>query len=434
MVPKKSFVVKKCLSGLLILMASVGSVNAQCTAPAAWFPHEKTARPDDNANFNSNCAFHQWSWQMFLWLTQPSGPNGMLRFETFATPGDLFAVNDAKLMAHDDLPARSELILTPRSAKPGGATNLDEINQAGSNGILVERDGDVVYYSQHLNQTFYDFIRENNFNLPENYVKASPAQNFPVGTLEIKASWRIVDPQAPDSDAYVRPARIQMLVNRDGAIHIDPTQTRKVTVALVGMHVVGVVKDHPEFIWATFQHNNNAPLLPPNAAPETKISDRNWSFYTAGTVMKDCNLLNAGQQKLDEKTQKVSPVTNAFLQYLCGGGSPENVENIQSLNGSVQSQLMSPVWKNYELVGATWLLPNTLKPGESQYGQAVGSVSLSNPTMETFTQVQGNCFLCHTTQPYNDGGVRIPALNMNLSHIMLDGIIQASQRKSRAAK
>ena len=44
-----------------------------------------------------------------------------------------------------------------------------------------------------------------------------------------------------------------------GAVVIDRTKAESVTVALIGLHVVGVVEDHPEFVWATFEHEDNAP-------------------------------------------------------------------------------------------------------------------------------------------------------------------------------
>lgn len=417
-----------CPTGLF-LMLTCASCATVCTAPSDWFTHSATKKPDDCADFGPNCNFHKWSWQMFLWLTQPIGSNGELRFETFAAPSDLFTETDKTLSAHADLPKRTVLRMKPRSTKSEGPQDLGEVNQAGSRGMLVHADGRAVYYSQHINDVFYNFIRDNGYNIPTKYMAASPNQNFPVGALELKASWRIVN--APTPEFYTRTAEIELLVEKDGEILVDPTSIATVTVALVGMHVVGVVKGHPEFIWATFEQKNNAPVLPVGTLPTKPVSSRDWTFYKAGTPKRECNLSGSRDFVLDESTQKLSPVTNAYLQYACGGGSEENTANIKSLNKSVQAKLKPP-WNNYELIGDTWILPNTIEPGQSLYPQAVGSSSLSNVTMETFTQTQGNCFMCHTTLRYTGHGVTIPALNMNLSHIMIDGIIQASQKEARA--
>jgi hypothetical protein len=46
---------------------------------------------------------------------------------------------------------------------------------------------------------------------------------------------------------------------------------------LVGLHVVLTVKDHPEFVWATFEHVRNAPGLTSQASPPTVL----WTAFRA---------------------------------------------------------------------------------------------------------------------------------------------------------
>ena len=41
-----------------------------------------------------------------------------------------------------------------------------------------------------------------------------------------------------------------------GDIVKDGDKTRVVTVALLGIHVVGTIEGHPEFVWSTFEHVN----------------------------------------------------------------------------------------------------------------------------------------------------------------------------------
>src|ERR1041384_6949185 len=53
-----------------------------CEAQDEWFVDSGPKQPDPNKDFPSSCAFHQWSWQSFLWLTQPEG--NALRFMNFA--------------------------------------------------------------------------------------------------------------------------------------------------------------------------------------------------------------------------------------------------------------------------------------------------------------------------------------------------------------
>ena len=57
--------------------ASYATASADsCNCETSWFPHEKTPAPKegDGSPFDSksttNCDFHQWSWQKFLWVTK----------------------------------------------------------------------------------------------------------------------------------------------------------------------------------------------------------------------------------------------------------------------------------------------------------------------------------------------------------------------------
>ena len=79
------------LAGALVLMLStpIRAAPAPCLAKNTWFPHSMTPRPNDGGNFVINCDFHQWAWQMFLWLTQVTGPNGELRFEAMPNTAEV---------------------------------------------------------------------------------------------------------------------------------------------------------------------------------------------------------------------------------------------------------------------------------------------------------------------------------------------------------
>src|SRR5262249_42676021 len=135
------------------------------------------------------------------------------------------------------------------------------------NGILVDQSGHAVYYAIHINRTYYDFIAERGYFQPEKLKKAPPVDQFPVGTLELKSAWRIVNKGEDTSGFYTTEARIEPFKPDDrgtrSPVVVDPEHfgDKRRTVALVGLHVVGVVQGHPEFVWATFEHRRNAPLL-----------------------------------------------------------------------------------------------------------------------------------------------------------------------------
>lgn len=431
------------IAALAVMLVYGGVAAGQCQAPATWFPHETTPEPDFHSPA-SPCEFHQWAWQTFLWITQSSG-QGRIRLMDLPRADELFlpgrappTLNAATLNRFRSQP----LILAPRVLKKDEPTTVGDIRQAGSRGVLVDRRGRPVYYASHVSRDFYQFVRSNRLFIKQTYVNAPPTMNFPVRSLELKSSWRVV-PEGEKADGFfTTPALIHPVTCRTGDntctggdVVIDLSRTEAVTVALVGLHVVGVVEDHPEFIWATFEHQENAPDLPDGMQPNSPdpVSNQAWTFYAANTPAMSCNASNVGSIAFDAASNQLSPVTQIFRQFPFGGGSAGDIANIKSLNESVQMQLASgSVWKKYVLVGSNWFVAhNSLEPGllgtsPAMQNRIAGSVRLSNATMETFTQQsKRNCFACHDTSAVTAQG--LPAMNMNLSHILKDGLIQRDQ-------
>ena len=411
-----------------------------CLPQADWFPHANTP-PPDSAGFasSSNCEFHQWSWNAFLWLTQDVG--GQPRFLTMPTDG-IGGVADG--------------VLDPLIGRSQQARTVELIDQAGPDGVLVDRKGRAIYYSIHSNDVFGQFIASNNLEDPQALRGFDPQKAFPVDSMTLKAAWKVVQPGEDVSTFYTRQAQIAKLAMRKGKI-VATADTETQTVALVGFHIGGTVNGHPEMIWATFEHQANAPDLPQpmeKMQPNDIVSGKDWTFYQAGTPFKQCNLNAAGSGALtlNAQTQTLSPVTQVCRMVPYGGEKPCppgatdcNIPNIMSMNASAQSQL-NDVWKNYFEVGAIWfnqldaLQPNcTFQPGSSlecvppdkKSPLLTGSMRLSNSTIETFTQVQStqnNCFACHNTTQVISPDPRaqsLPGLNVNLSHVVINDYFQA---------
>jgi len=410
-----------------------------CNAPAGWTTHGAVSppRPSSAPDSRRPCEFYVLAWHTFLWLTQPEGPDGRPRFLNFPGPAETFAAEGVSSERFAARVVPKVLTLQPRDIKSSGLSDFNSINQAGGRGVLVARDGRAVYYSVNVNPVYYNFIRENKYYDPIEYDKAPAAKTFPIGALEFKYAWRIVDDGEDHSKFFTIKAAVQLLVERDGKVEVDEARTKMVTVALVGVHIAGIVKDHPEFIWATFEHVDNAPDLPPgmSAASPNPVSDRDWTFYAAGIPAKESNKDNAHELRLiDAATQKLRPITHIFRQFPWGGmWGDANAQNIRTLNDSVRTRTLAsdPIWRNYMLIGATWLSPNSLEPGKNYGSGARGSVLLSNSTMETFVQ-SGNCFGCHSTEQQERDGVNLSAKNLNLSHILINAAFR-NRRASKAA-
>ena len=97
-------------------LVQTGNEDGNCLPDADWFPQSQTQRTDDSAFKSvSNCVFHKWAWQNFLWLTQDV--DGQPRFLSMASPESLLG------MQRDGM--------APRTMKADASVPFNEIAQAG---------------------------------------------------------------------------------------------------------------------------------------------------------------------------------------------------------------------------------------------------------------------------------------------------------------
>ena len=393
-----------------------------------------------------DCNFHEWSWEAFVWATalisDPASGSTVPRFMTLATPADLL---DSSANAGE--PKLRPLLLAARSQKFHGAAGFTEgagaIVEADGN-MLVSQNGYPVYASVHMNQTYFNTAKKN-LIVTGGYTSQPANSSFNVGDAVFKATWLRLDPgQQPPAGAYTTQAQVPVLETRTspGLVTIAPVPGKfvTVTVALVGLHVVGYTVNHPEFLWGTFEHKLNSPAAPDNTfTPSAARKDpKNYTLYKANTPFSQVNqALEPPVLKLDEKTQKLSPVTNVVLENLTGGeNQPNGPGNIIALNSQARGFLSGQkpaqaVFANYTLIGTVWMAPNSYNLNSNQTN-AIGSVNLANGTAETFVQnakntpISGvlNCFLCHNPTSYSfqtPPPPQLPNRLIALSHVLAYG-------------
>jgi hypothetical protein len=411
-----------------------------CPADPSWFAGPATEFPDGAAfpTDPNNCDFHQWTWQTFLALMSAADADdadGPRVFEQLADPADLFRPGGPE----QDYPGRSP------SAGPGYL-----VNQAGPNdNVLIDQNEQLVYYSVFLNETYWDFVVDHRYYELSNLETPDPeASEFPVGTLELKVSWRVASEgsnvyiEDAEQSYYVVDAEVPTYAVKNNRV-VATDGTRHVKLAMVGMHVTGVVAGHPEFIWGTFEQLQNAPDSEPGSAPATTGPFGRtgpWSLYEPGTPSDQTNIFDTSAPAAPANVTRLDP---------WGGGSESNTTNIIELDESVWAQLPASrkLLTEYFEVGAIWTtgaLPlnnASFEPGVDPAETLKGSfraddpqAGLANTTMETFTQFQ-NCFYCHnagehTAQVLQPDGtqkaVSIAAKPLNLSHFVVN--YQAEQQ------
>lgn len=407
----------------------------------AAFPVEKPA---------VDCDFHEWSWEAFVWAT--SMINGQPRFMSLFTMDDLIP---APQKAGARKAGHHTLKLAARSAHPG----LDDKTEVA--GAIVEADGNMlvapngypVLASVHMNASYLKTAKAN-MMYNDGYRNNTDATSyFEVGAAIFKATWMRYDNDSEiPQGAYTTVADVPVL-------KIDPITNNVVTtgtfkrakVALLGLHVVGQTKGHPEFLWATFEHNSNSPRVTDGAfqpSPSTFYSG-NFTLYQAGTTYDKVNLQNqagsAQSLNFDVASQRFSPSTNVVLQNQTGGEtfSPDGPLNIAAVNHAGQITLgglkgnPTSTFANYGLIGTVWMnegVYSLSNPDWEKIGQAnaVGSVNLANSTAETFQQSAGvpatasgnnNCFSCHNPVPFSSAQPPVPYKMKNrliaISHVVM---------------
>ncbi len=430
-------------------------VKPTCTVTpeefATWFSSGKVTEngvvnaADSLVDFQTAGDFYKWSWQMFLWQTSPN--QGGLVFNTppfydLEADGTLTSntANQKKSLTRMSGIKPTVAAIPKATANPAALENVDGTGQAGViSGVLMTQDvaltpgGSLVYYAIHVNDVYAYMASGINSNqltglnqfptTPEQldkitaYAKQAYGVDIKDGnalTLELKSSWVKADPGMDLSKFLTIVADVPLYKKEsDEKWTWDGTTSEEVTLACIGYHLVGPSTNHPEMIWATFEHVSNAP---DSNFYYTNTSDKvaekvNWN--SDGTPIEKDWLLMSGsgtQQATDEMHMQMSgneivatpghtiSPSDTSRTHPWGGkadqSSAVNNTDIISLNQNIQSMLdQGDPRRNYFLVGATWTKNGV--PGVGlQLPEVAGSLTLANSTMETYFQFK-NCFDCH---------------------------------------
>jgi hypothetical protein len=491
----------KSLSVCAVVLAATSCPGAEkdCTAPPRWFELPPIESDYHEPPMGNECEFYRFAWQTFLFLIQPQEGQSDPRFLSFRTPAELFGEAATPRFAAKGKMAKNlqtKLSLTPRLEKTRRPEPLSSVLQANSHSTLVDQTGRAVYYAQHVNQRFADFVFQYIKDPKTGVIDPSKLRTieigFPPGCIELKSSWKIAvagdDDKFFTTSATLAPFKLAA-DDMNLEIDTDPAHARDERVALVGIHVVATTVNHSEFIWATFEHRDNAPGAPFNVGDNDPVDTRSYTFYAQNKPFKACNLGNRGRlrfkngnmQGLEDQILTIDHgLQGETLTQVCGtfpfGSAPPTQgaaampdPDVDSLNKSVRNQLSQipgrfKYWKNYQLRGAVWIDdPQNFKPDKNffeedeaknpnanmGFGEGTilrGEHRLSNPTMETFTQgkvsevnsqTNSNCFSCHTTKqvtpdPNPTMVEDFPARLVGVSHIIVNGVTYPALERAAA--
>lgn len=411
-------------------------------ANSVTFPHQ------------NNCDFYKWSERMFLWMTSPEGTNDVV-FES----AEFYTVSPKSDGQRDLIPNKpGQMLRAMANVEKTRRIDVEE-NQA-TDDVLMDANGNLIYYISMVNDVYAEFLNAVNQKkmsgdkFPTTRAEKDSIFNFAKQNgivlknpdalaIEIKTSWVDATSLSNVKEFVTVEAIIPTYKKNNENTKWTVNGEKKVTLALVGMHIVGSANGHPELIWATFEHKRNTPnasyqYVNKDDITETVEADKgkNWLFNS--DIKDSANVSHmtfVGETITATKGHTISP-SNTLRTKPWGSASDvaPNAEDLTpaasnseiiAINNSVISKLKgSDVRKNYVFIGATWTA-NGAGPNGYSYnrkidslkvaGVAIGTSQLANSTMETYMQngekydVHGSCFYCHS----NKGGLRPD----DLSHI-----------------
>jgi hypothetical protein len=209
-----------------------------------------------------------------------------------------------------------------------------------------------------------------------------------------------------------------------------------VTVGLVGLHIIHKTAKGQQFIWATFEHVNNAP-----STTDLKNNLKPWyTFYNA-----QCDP-NTDHYQCQPNAQ-VSPTL--YFPHLPNDSYKDPIQvvrttpisttssnNIVGLNQYVWAQINkanpNSVFLNYQLVNVLWANNNTkIQPGatvpltKGDPQPNPGTRPVANTTMETYLQAK-TCIDCHAY-------ASIAPLNNNLNKKTINVLRETNTQKLDAS-
>jgi len=401
---------------MFILPLTVSANTSDCKVNPDWLtkpflPDEvKKSGADGTSTF---CDFYQFSTQAFLYLMSPVSKSDNKRNFQVQANYPILEYNGSGQPGNSCDTLIEGTTLRTHLAKTIGT------GQAGGGATIYAQDGNVIYYDVRFNR---DLCKQTASAVE---MQKSNVINFPTKTMELKFAWKPLSKTEIADNTFVTQEQL--------------ISGKKVTLGLVGMHIARATKDHPEFVWATYEHKANTPdCLPSNIQDNT-----NWTF--AG---KSCtkNLPDSAAEKNtckfnQPKSNLVSPTgkpTNICRVNPYGTASGdlkagENITDITQQNtqllkllGKSGTAKSMKVLSNYFNVGAIWVSDIKQNSGGIGVPNERGSLRLANSVAETDYQhvnltssFASNCFGCHNYKGTSDQ-VSNNITSQSLSHIFRD--------------
>ena len=396
----------------LLLLLVLSSCNkpkpTTCSADSTWITNP--TMPSEVASAETFCDFYQFSWQWFLAQVSPDNESDELVLFQNRVYQPNGGTDQCDNEAVTGLQGAMQSILK-RAIKPS-----DFEDQQADGNAVYDQNGNILYFNVFYSQQLCD----------------AKSDGFVKGTLEVKVSWRIVPEDTPHEYFTVKA--------------MIPDNDDEVTLGMLGIHLAIWTPNHPEMIWATWEHKANAPLCDGSSHSGTwTLSSQESAECLKENPQNQSGLPNSECDSFKFNTpesQIGTPASTGEPNNVCreyaygnqdvasvnGNDNTANLNAIKELNEALVGTdgLLTKlpednpmhVWSNYEMIGGLWTKdgaesgspPVPSKQGEPNVDSPQrGSLELTNMSMETFQQGDSsfvpNCFGCHNYKKDNPLGV-----------------------------
>lgn len=356
--------------------------------------------------------FDIFSWQSFVALNWPANPDGSPAqgpitgnagsprvWEYYKQPSEVFNTNEHLLpftgMYKSEEGFKGFYMFTKLSNELSSTSSLPASIKQATGQPLIDKNLNFALFEVHLNKDEVDYIvndslttiegqKGKTIKFPSGSVKGS------TGAIEIKASWKILEPGKDDTSKFYKRMAI-IYVPASQSANGKPLYLKEM-VGLVGMHILHKTQNFPFWVWTSFEHIANAP----QQADAAKAGN-NYSFFNPACTACSYNTAptaSAGNKYLWQATK---PYAALYATNNLYGTQAVKVDTIygptDAINRKWQKALADAgsVFANYRLIGSQWSVVEDAPP----FDTIPAPTNLTNITLETYIQPSSCTMTCH---------------------------------------
>jgi hypothetical protein len=397
----------RCLIILAVSVAALSPLHARAQSSVSKPVKLEDPRKATRAQTLSDPATS--AWQFFVFMNWPElaghrglpnpdkaiGDRGPTVWESFKNESEVYLQNGqrpADWEANTELPMaglhNSNPTGPPRQYHPT-ASQLAEFGPVDSNWIhylaepimidgqqICDSDSNVIQYDVRSDRAYFDYVVNNPTGYPLYNIQGQQAAltnpdftfNFPTDTLEVKASWRILEPG-------VDPSRYWTAI---GVYWDDKHVLRSARIGLTGLHIISKVL--PNWLWITFEQVDNptttykyllgqkGTLVGPNPNYDTSLAPINqlWQQALSGTKWQYYALMATQTQFVNSAQQPILMSNTQMETYFQPNSSCISCHKISSIGPkqNLRLQLFYPL-NPYDGIVRFQDVVNQQHPGET---------------------------------------------------------------------